>query len=549
MALSREVVEQGLETVHTGWGAPGEFLEKVIEISRYLPKPSDKELEHFGRELILAVRSQVDVKALEQVAPLLPRNPRRLKLLVRYLATLAPLIERFSESELSRPGFYLTQLLRVEFPDEAQRLVADRETMKDLQYGSLRDRHRSNALGGQEPQEKNRPEQKHIKADHPRIERFRELCEAIRQRGFGTWGSYKLDKVFALPDNPPILTYQEVTSAVDRWEAEPPKQRQKRLKDFLSTDGSWDSQRCQAFWHRLMEIRDGHLSLVAGEDLEEQVRRGLKTASEMNRLIEFLAVEHGLFRKRVFSIDEWRELFGVFAKWAHFRKLSYYEELRAEERTLLDRIFEQLTSEDRAALYPSFCSLDQHHDPDPGPAFTELVSQLSRKAAQAAVTLVLQHFSMPNGVGFFWSASYYKDAAKMILFDPNSLLYTDQDNRGAFRALAENAQTQETVQLNFLTFFQQLVSGATQGNAFPFENCRSLLSMSEVLAFVWQAAVIKPLNPRMAGSLRNLRTAVVKNHWASDSDMPIPAQWAKLEEAGFFSTDQNQDDKLDEETT
>lgn len=83
MALSPEIVEQGLKTMHESWGAPGEFLEKIIEIPRYLPEPSDKELANFTRALIATTNSRVEVNALEQLAPLFPRTPRRLKLFVR----------------------------------------------------------------------------------------------------------------------------------------------------------------------------------------------------------------------------------------------------------------------------------------------------------------------------------------------------------------------------------------------------------------------------------------------------------------------------------
>lgn len=441
----------------------------------------------------------------------------------------------------------MTQLLQLEFPEEVRRLVRDEETLKDLQHGAINDQrifHRSSVHGSQEQQEANRPEHRYIDSHHPRAARFLKLCEAIRQRGFAIWGNYTLKEVFALPENPPVFTYQEVTRTVDRWKAGPQEERQRHLLDLFLTDGVMNPQRCQSFWHRLMEIRDGHLSLVAGEDLEEKVREGLKTASEINRLIEFLAVERGLFRDHVFSVDEWRALYHVFAKWAHFRKLQYYEEQRADERTLLYRVFEQLSSRDQAALYSSFHSFAPGRDPDPGPEFVELALRISRRAAQAAVDLALQRFVEPNGAEVFWAAAF-DDAAKMILFDPNSLLYTDQENRKTFRRLAERAQTQEEIQLNFLTFFQQLVYGAKQGGSFSSQNCQKILSDHELLGFVWQATVTKPLNPRMAGSLRQHRNAIIDN-LASKADMPLPDWWNRLEEVKFFSDDQSQEDKPDE---
>src|SRR5712692_1786296 len=100
MALAPEVIERGLKMVHEGWGGPREFLEKIVELPKYLPRPTAEERHRFTSALLQTLGSSMDAAAIMDLAPLLSDNPRKLKLFLRYVASLKGLLSRFSPGEL-----------------------------------------------------------------------------------------------------------------------------------------------------------------------------------------------------------------------------------------------------------------------------------------------------------------------------------------------------------------------------------------------------------------------------------------------------------------
>lgn len=153
MALSPEVVERGLKMVHEGWGEPREFLEKIIELPKHLPHLTDQDLHRFTDIVVQKFSPTINEKAIADIAPLLPRNPRKLKLFFRYVASLHGVFSRFSSDELDWRALYLCQMLRLEFPDESRALMFDEKVIEDMEVGWFRDRDEQHAWRRHSPEE------------------------------------------------------------------------------------------------------------------------------------------------------------------------------------------------------------------------------------------------------------------------------------------------------------------------------------------------------------------------------------------------------------
>jgi hypothetical protein len=80
--------------VHEGWGGPREFLEKIIELPKHLPHLTARELYRFTEMVLQKFSPTVEGRAIADITPLLPSNPRKLKLFLIYVASLHGVLSR-----------------------------------------------------------------------------------------------------------------------------------------------------------------------------------------------------------------------------------------------------------------------------------------------------------------------------------------------------------------------------------------------------------------------------------------------------------------------
>ena len=162
LALSPEIVKEGLHELHRGWDNPMRFLEKIIEYPFILPAPTKEEIGRFIKANIAALGDAVDARVLSELTPLLPQNPRQIKLFLRFLACLRGHLKRFDPKEISLYRLYICQLLRMEFPLEAMRLAEDSVALDSISSDYLENEtRRSMERASGKPQEPvSHPEEK-----------------------------------------------------------------------------------------------------------------------------------------------------------------------------------------------------------------------------------------------------------------------------------------------------------------------------------------------------------------------------------------------------
>lgn len=205
LALDPAVVTKGLASLHAGWDDSADFLEKIIELPRRLPAPTGTQVKAFIHEQIERSDRLVRKDVLTAISPALSRNPRKLKLLLRYLSSMSGVTARLADDEIDWEALYLCQMLRLEFSDEALRLADDDAAIKDLEHGAMHDHMAAKSSGT--------PTAPAYEAFAPSsvqgIRRFKQIAREIRQRG--RWkGRYGLHECFLLPDDPPLITWKEL---------------------------------------------------------------------------------------------------------------------------------------------------------------------------------------------------------------------------------------------------------------------------------------------------------------------------------------------------
>lgn len=539
MALAPDVVERGLASTHAGWGGPREFLEKIVELPRYLPALTDADVKTFLEGQLARLPELPDTDALRDLIGILPRNPRKLKLMLRHLASIRPLLARFASSEVAWDALYLCQLLRVEFPEEAAALMSDHSTVEDIEGGRMHGRRAEWASEKGAPVDPGsaRPEGEYAPKDADQASRFLRICEELRARTSLMRGRYDLSTLMKFPDEVPALTFLEVDQFLQDLDSVPASEQPDRIRARLkSPESDLDPQLAGAFFLALIEIRQEYLNAAADAEMEVDVRGLVTDAQRVLGILQALIVQIGLFRERVLDLESWRRLFNHVASWSHFSRLDYYIMARADERAVLQRAVDELPRDLKSALLPTL----RPHFSDTFTAksqeFAEFVGSLAKNIEHDTAEYILDCLQQPEGLQQFWRE--YGASARSVLFDPDSVLYSHPELSSRLSAIAVRSKNDKEVQLNFLTFFRMLYFGGHEaGGSIPRNGSRALLANAELLTLIWKSATATALNPRIAGSLRLDREALIRA--GTDSALlPRPDWWMRLEGV-FFLADES----------
>lgn len=137
LALDPKVVGAALGEMNREWADGYSFLEKIIEYPRWLPEPSEEQWKSMLLEEVGQLKEQIDHEALFTIFGCLPKNPRKLKQYLRYLAALKSKTERFGKDEINLSALYLAQLIRLEYPDTIQKILRDKELCEYIQLSAF----------------------------------------------------------------------------------------------------------------------------------------------------------------------------------------------------------------------------------------------------------------------------------------------------------------------------------------------------------------------------------------------------------------------------
>ncbi len=534
MALAPDVVERGLGMVHKAWGEPRQFLEKIIELPMYIPELTSQHVELYAEALINSLGTSIDQEVIKDLIPLLPKNPRRLKLFLRYLASLHGLLSRFDSYEVDWGVLYMCLMLRFEFPESIRKLARDEKAVADIEAGYVKKISDKHILKNSQKDEvkEELPEYLYAPNGEEEHKHFLRLCNAIRERGVFR-GRYRLPKLFKLADEPPVITFKEIDDVISKLSDLQAEKRLDELRQWLTTNNYLEMRKAQAFVDGLVELRNSHLDSIVNADLEEDLKGGLRMASLMTIIIRYVAIDLGGFKNGILNSENWLIMFRHFARWAHFSTFDYYKEVREEEHQLLEDTLADMSISiqsqilEARELDPDF-PFEKHPEP-----FEKVVQKIHNKLEVNVSDRLIETFETPDGLESFWAIEFHVKG-KHLLFNDKSQFHKNNSYRARLKEISLKAKKNSDIQRNFLTYFRMLYYGGyKEGGSFPRSECQALLKDHELLKLIWEAAVAQPLNPRMAGSLYRDRHDLIKQGIPEDL-LPTPRWWERIEKAGFF---------------
>lgn len=535
LALSPKVVAAGLTHVGFGGEQPERFLEKIVELPVRLPPLDDRSIARYIGKGIDAIRDSVRVEELQGIVSFLPRNPRRIKLYLRFLASLSKELDRFRDDEISWRMLYLALMLRLEFPDEVRALAADDEAVADLHHGKIRVRSLSRA----ENSEAEQPlEAKYAPPERAGHERFLHLCQAMREIG-GLSSSLSLADMLLLIERPPVFTLKELDLLfVDFNGAQSKESQRVVLEAFIGSDesGQLDLERAEQAFGASILIRDSQLDQAVNSESREQLAACAANALRATGLIRFQIEEMGCFKLGLLGARSWLSLYSHGLKWSRFHRQKEYAALRKEEEQLLLLSSGALPTEAILQVLEKRPFEEHHRVGGEAATFLALGERIRSELSAKAVSHILTLFEVDSGLQRYWAIEW-GSMGKWLLFERGSPFHTKR-NRKRLIALLRKSSRQRVIHENALTYFRMLCYGAFEGGSFVVRECRELLQDTELVSLLWKAAVARPLNPRVAGTFRGYRDLLVKGG-LDEASVPRPGWWRQLEGSFFKPLDQN----------
>jgi len=530
LGLSPSLIEEGLRQAGYAAGdSAHRFLEKIVEYPHYLPPMTDDGRKKLIARAMAENPRAVRAESLEALVGVLPSNPRRLKIFLRQLLSFGPLLERFSDAEISWTQVYAALLLRLEFPSEMYRLIADDEALKELASRELikaAERTRSKKAEPAPPIAEER-----FAPGGAGQDRFLRLCAALAERAAWHSGRYTLRQVLTLPDDPPVMTWLEINeffASVSNAALEAVRAAIRNAVGDLASGDVLVLARARALFGGLIELRDAMLDHAIDAKNPSEAGEHLGRAEAVTSLLRVLAIDLRWFQDGTLDQGSWRRLYQHCVKWSRYTADPAYSKFREREIELLREATTRLPTDlmlDTASILFGPLSREE----EIGEAFAELLDELQRHVGETVGVHLVRAFETPDGIDAYLDKEW-NWRGRNFLFDPESPFHHEAA-RSALEKVAAKADDSSAAPSNFLLYFQMLVAGAFEGGLnISSQDSQRLLKDDALLRVVWRGMTARPLSLRTVGSLILDRKKIAASGGARAA-MPLPKSWSAYADA------------------
>lgn len=534
LALDPTIVQSSLKSVNEDWGDGQEFLEKIVELPFHLPEPLCDDVVRYADMTAQTFALPKELQDYSWIRDILPRNPRKLKLLIRYLASMAEVFERFNEDEVDWRTLVVCTMLRLEFPNESRSLKEQPDVLAGLQAASLSGRMRRSA--GIDDNARTPPAEalsNRMVPDPRRCKRFRELSEGIQRRDPVMVGRFAADELLYFDEHLPVVTEKEADEVLVVLAATAGAERVGELRKWAAV-GPDDQVRLRALFQFVLKARERAQASAASAAIEQDVVACLNDVSALLSVLHTLALDAEGFSNGGLGYDEFADLLRQLERWAHFSTLAYYARVRREEAEFLERISAVLPVRTWAGVLENRLLNNEHPLAAQDEGWRKILSALRARAEHAVAGEVLNRLRERGGIDRYWGTSYLHEG-KFLLFQARSILYRDEGHWQAFISLANAASDDAAIQENFVVLLRMIGYGAIEApDNFSMADCQMLVRDERIMSVIWRAAVVRPLNPRTAGSIA-AQQQKMRDAGFELLGMDKPDWWLRLEEIGFFA--------------
>ncbi len=333
LAFDDEIVSKALTAYHTAWDSGRAFLEKIIDFRFPVPRATPVHIQKLFAASLRTYCPFVDPGVTEQVADLLPLNPRKVKALIRHLTALQGEVQRYDANALNWVDIVIAQSLRLESEAFFDALLHAKR-LEELTFSAFkarRERAESERKEDHEIELEDLLEEADV-SDNVTKERIKMLMGAQRARG--TFGFRSMAELSVRPQ---LITDKEFREAVDcALTKDNITQLENWLKNHALQRSADFRDVAEEFFAALINHREALLEMAADVQSADDHLAALKDAQTALALVRQVLLGRGQWlRDLIDTPPSFAKIFDHAMKWLHFYRNPGEPETRAEERQLL----------------------------------------------------------------------------------------------------------------------------------------------------------------------------------------------------------------------
>ena len=528
LAFDVDIVANAVAGEFSAWGRGEEFLEKIIDFPFSLPTPTEEQVEKFVEKEISSGMGFINRDALEGLYDVLPKNPRKLKLLFRYFWILKWQIERHKETELDWVTITTWQLIRIESAHTARILAENIGLIDDLvnwhffksdtedEYSKVQREALDVVLGVLETT--------NINSDDIRHERILQLVTRLAENNSASTAENMLYQINLL-DKPHAVTWKEFDELFSGWVE---NNSTKYICSWLLKQSNKVSATLEevakevfgtlvSYWSKRLDDAASAQSMDEYLPIMDMVAR--------SREMMAMLVADGLpcvgvsfFR----TPENFEKVLGVIQQWIHFSENEKDEEARvAEEKMLI--IFVEHLSSDSVTLLTIIKPWDEgfHAFKGSGGLIDKLNLKLTKIIEPKVADTLIELLESKGGIALLWGRDAHT-AEKYVLFSHEGSLW-EGPRKAKVLEILERANLDEEIHQNAYEILRMLAYGAKEGLGFPYspDHLKNLIKDQEISGPIWKAAVSRRIQYRAHSELLKIREQFSELS-GSKEHLPLP---------------------------
>lgn len=485
------------------------FLDKIINWPFELPIPSSFDWRALLEEELNKSAADVMKDAVISIVEILPKNPRKFKHYLRYLNSLHKgFLSRFGKEELDWKMLYLSQLLRIEFPDVFREFMQDSDIIDDIATGILLDKQKDvthmafdSDKKEDEPEWEKKIKKKISKFKDINIERFFQIYETLRNCG-GFTTPERVKNHLLVIEAPELMTWKEYNTLKQKLLSLDDENLIRELKTFIfENTKSRDIENVREFIKMLLREREQIWSHLIGLHLEDEIKGKLIEVGKLMRLCNLLTDIDEVFLgiNPIFNKATFEEWFDLLSKWAYLGE-HLYKDIRNNEKRLLLKIINKNLH--RASDVSEWLR-GKMRDSDlfeQSKAFADTRKEIQEILGKQIADDLLKRFERADGMKELCPSDFFISEKKIFLKD--STFFHSTDSYGRLKNISERAKDNTEIQKNFVEALRMLCYGATGGIEWATqEEVQQLIKKKEFFSIIWSAAVCRPLIRPLVGWL------------------------------------------------
>lgn len=525
LAFDDSIVSKALTAYHPAWSGGDAFLEKILDFRFPLPRVTPAQVWKLFERSLRTFCPFVNAGAVEQVADLLPLNPRKVKALIRQLTALKGEVSRHDTDELNWVDITIAQLIRLESEGFFEAMLRS-SRLEDLTFSAFKARRERAEASGKDDHELELDDLLETSgvSDAVTKERIRALMEAQRARG-----GFFFRSQAELSTRPPLITSREFLDCVEACRPDRQSVKVQKWIDVQTTrrSATFDEVVVELF-AMLMNYRERKLDAAADAQTLDEHDTAIKEAQlSLVLLRQVLLGEIALTARILDSPSSFAKIFDQSLKWLHFDRNPSEPAVRAEEHQFLIEIVNRHLDAGANAYLDVLrpWSMEVAFDAgaiDVGSAAKRrgLRGDLIAIVEPAVAENVLNSLRKPNGISRL-SEKGRGLAEKYVLLNPSSRLWADPVKQKLYGILKEVGDT-SVGRENCLALFELLLSGLKSNlESVNSEDVKKLIKDETFVRAIWAGAVSRRIQYRHQMEFLKGRDLLVTSG-AAESGMPLP---------------------------